>query len=257
MRADKERGVPRRNAPVTNPSTTPVDLRTRAIIGIAYWLLRMLGATWRVRVHGRSALLARQPDDPRVVLTLWHGQMLPILWSHRQPTASMISEHKDGEIIARVLGRLGFSAIRGSTSRGGARALLEAVRVLKSSDVAVTPDGPRGPRHTFAPGALAIASRAGAYIVPIVAFVDRKWQLKSWDAFEIPKAFARVTISYGTPMRVDDVALRQVVASTSAFASRMQAELDRATRLARGFTPEPITPKVDYEDVTPVETATR
>ena len=252
-----ERDVPRRNAPVKIPSTTPLDIRTRAMIGVAYWLLRILGATWRVRVHGRSALLARQPDDPRVVLTLWHGQMLPILWCHRQPTASMISEHKDGEIIARILGRLGFSAIRGSTSRGGARALLEAVRVLKSSDVAVTPDGPRGPQHAFAPGALAIASRAGSPIVPIVASVDRKWQLKSWDAFEIPKPFSRITISYGTPVRVDDVAMRQVVASTSAFASRMHAELDRVTRLANGLTPEPIPSTVDFAAPTPVATATR
>lgn len=251
-----ERGVPRRNARVNIPSTTPLDLRTRAIIAVAYWLLRILGATWRVRVHGRAALLARHPDAPRVVLTLWHGQMLPIIWSHRQPTASMISEHKDGEIIAHVLGRLGFSAIRGSTSRGGARALLEAVRVLKTSDVAVTPDGPRGPRHIFAPGALAIATRAEAYIVPIVASVDRKWQLKSWDAFEIPKPFARVTISYGTPARVDNVAMRRVAASTSAFAARMQAELERVTQLANGLAPAPISSTVDYADATPVETAT-
>ncbi len=235
--------VPRRNPPVTVPRGVQLDLRTRIIVRLGYWLLRLLGATWRVRVHGRSALLARTPQDARVVVTLWHGQLLPILWAHRQPTASMVSEHKDGEIIAQVLARFGFAAIRGSSSRGGARALLEAVRVLNSSaDVAITPDGPRGPRHTFAPGALAVAARAGVAIVPIVAYVDRMWRLNSWDEFEIPKPFARVTIVYGTPVRVDAADLRMLTSHTSIFAARMMEETERALQIARGHAPLPIAP---------------
>ena len=153
MIEQRERNVPTRNAPIPPPTNDSLDLRTRVAIRLGTWLLRLLGATWHLRVYGRQQLLDRSAAEQRVVVTLWHGQMLPIVWAHRQPTAVMISEHRDGEIIARIIGQLGFSAIRGSTSRGGARVLLEAVQVLRSgTDIAITPDGPRGPRHSFAPG---------------------------------------------------------------------------------------------------------
>lgn len=202
-------------------------------IRLGTWLLYALGATWRVTVHGRQALLDRAPDAPRVVLTLWHGQMLPILWAHRQPTGVMISEHKDGEIIARIVGTFGFFGVRGSSSRGGTRALLEAVQVLKrGADMAITPDGPRGPRYSFAPGALALAHRAGAPVVSLVAHVDRKWQLSSWDGFEIPMPFARVTIEYGEPVMLDDPDVRAAAARTEEFAQRMRGALERVEALA-------------------------
>ncbi len=241
MIGQRERNVPARNASIPLPTNDSLDLRTRAVIRLGTWLLHLLGATWRVRVYGRQALLDRNASDPRVVVTLWHGQMLPIVWAHRQPTAVMISEHRDGEVIARIIGQLGFSAIRGSTSRGGARALLEAVQVLKSgTDIAITPDGPRGPRHSFAPGALLLGFRAGASLIPIVAHVDRKWQLKSWDGFEIPKPFARVTIVYGTPVSIDADSARVVAERSGLFAERMLAELERARELAAGTWREPI-----------------
>ena len=245
MIEQRERNVPARNAPVPPPTNDSLDLRTRAAIRLGTWLLRLLGASWRVRVYGRQALLDRNASDPRVVVTLWHGQMLPALWAHRQPTAAMISEHRDGEIIARIIGQLGFSAIRGSTSRGGARALLEAVQVLKSgTDIAITPDGPRGPRYSFAPGALLLGFRAGASLIPIVAHVDRKWRLKSWDSFEIPKPFARVTIVYGTPVPIEAASARVVAEQSDSFAERMMAELERAGVLAQGLWREPIAPLV-------------
>lgn len=235
MTSERERNVPARNAPILQRPAQPLDWRTRVAIRMVGWLLDALGATWRLRVHGREALLARDTDAPRVVYTLWHGQMLPIIYAHRQPTAVMISEHRDGEILAQILGRLGFSAIRGSTSRGGARALLEAVHVFKTGvDVAITPDGPRGPRHSYAPGALVVASRAGAAIVPIVAHADRTWRLRSWDQFEIPKPFARVTIAYGTPVHVDGVDARGAAERAYEFAQRLHEELTHVAQLAAG-----------------------
>lgn len=209
---------------MTGQATSSLDLRTRVLIRLGGWCLRLLGATWRVRVHGRDALLARAPSDARVVHVLWHGQMLPILSAHRQWTGVLISEHRDGEIIAQIVSRFGFFGIRGSTTRGGARALLECVQALKTgADVAITPDGPRGPRHSFAPGALVVAFRAGASIVPIVAHVSRKWTLRSWDAFEIPKPFARVTIVYGDPVKVDAADVREASLQTERFAALMGA----------------------------------
>jgi hypothetical protein len=202
-------------------------------IALGSWLLHALGATWRVTVHGRQALLDRAPEAARVVLVLWHGQMLPLLWAHRQPTGVMISEHRDGEIIARIVERFGFFGVRGSSSRGGVRALLEGVQVLKrGADMAITPDGPRGPRHSFAPGALVLAHRAGVAVVSLVAHVDRKWQLRSWDGFEIPKPFARITIEYGEPVVLGDVDARAVAARTDEFAQRMREAVARVASRA-------------------------
>ena len=177
-------------------------------------------------MQGRDDLLRRAAGDARVVLTLWHGQMLPILWAHRQPTGVMISEHRDGEIIASLVARFGFFAIRGSSSRGGTRALLAAVQALREgADVAITPDGPRGPRRSFAPGALVVAFRAAVNIVPIVAHVDRAWTFSTWDAFELPKPFARVTILYGAPRAVIAENVRELSLRTSQFAEMMADDL--------------------------------
>lgn len=177
--------------------------------------------------------MQRERGDPRVVFTLWHGQMLPILWAHRQPTGVLISEHRDGEIIAQIIRRFGFFGIRGSSSRGGARALLECVQVLRAgADVAITPDGPRGPRHSFAPGALVVAYRAGAQHVSIVSQADRVWRLRSWDGFEIPKPFARVTVVYGAPRAVVGADVREVSERTSEFAAAMEEATERARLLS-------------------------
>ncbi len=216
---------------MTSPAT--LDWRTRVVITLGSWLIHALGTTWRVQVHGRQALLARAPEASRVVFTLWHGQLLPLLWAHRQPTAAMISEHKDGDILARLVETFGFFSVRGSSSRGGTRVLLEAVQVLKrGADIAITPDGPRGPRYSFAPGALVLAHRASAPVVSMVAHVDRKWQLRSWDGFEIPKPFARVTIEYGEPVTLDDPDVRTAAARTEEFAQRMREALARVEVLA-------------------------
>jgi lysophospholipid acyltransferase (LPLAT)-like uncharacterized protein len=210
-----------------------LDLRTRVAIRAGSLALKALGATWRVRLHGWEAYRARHEAGERVVLVLWHGQMLVCAHAHRIPIAVMISEHRDGEIIAQVLRLLGHSAVRGSSSRGGARALLEAARTMANgSDVAITPDGPRGPRHSFAPGALALAFRANAPLVSLVAHADRAWRLRSWDGFEIPKPFARITVCYSAPRHVEAADVRDASAQTERFAALMRADLGRAASIA-------------------------
>lgn len=218
------------------PQRTPLhlDWRTRAAIVLGGLVLRLLGWTWRVRVYGREWLEARRPGEQRVVYTLWHGQMLPLLWAHNVRTGVIISEHKDGEIIARIVALFGNFGVRGSSSRGGTRALLESVKVVRQgTDMAFTPDGPRGPRHSFAPGALLLAHRAEVPVVTITGHVDRKWQLRSWDGFEIPKPFARVTVLYGEPRRVEDADIRAAAERTGEFAEYMRQDLERAAALAR------------------------
>lgn len=178
--------------------------------------------------------MARERQRDSVVYVLWHGQMLPVLWKHHPRTGVLVSEHTDGEVITRVLERFGMFGVRGSSSRGGTRALLEAVQVVRSGlDMAFTPDGPRGPRHSFAPGALILAHRAGVPLVSIVAHVDRKWSFKSWDRFELPKPFARITVLYDAPVRFADADVRAAAARADEFIARMHDASARVDALAR------------------------
>ncbi len=178
----------------------------RWIVRGGVFVLRALAGTWRMPEYNVEALRAARRDH-RVIFALWHGELLPLLWHHRgQHIAIVISEHKDGEIIARIAHALGYHTVRGSTTRGGGRALIGLIRAIGDGyDGAVTPDGPRGPRHVFAPGTAVAAQRSGALIVPIRAKPSRAWRLKSWDQFVIPKPFARVEVHYGviTPVVAD------------------------------------------------------
>ena len=149
--------------------------------------------------------------------------MLPLLVEHGRPSTVLISEHRDGEIITRVISHFNLRAVRGSTSRGAARALLEMVQAMREGgDVAITPDGPRGPWRTFAPGALIVAQRSGTAVVPLGCHVSRVWRLKTWDRFEIPKPFARIAVVYGAPVRVQATSSRGAAEETERFRSLME-----------------------------------
>ncbi len=167
--------------------------------------MRLLAGTWRVRTEHeerwRSLYEAKRPH----VFLLWHEVLLPLLWHHRrQGIAIVVSENRDGQYLADFALKLGYRAVRGSSSRGAARALLGAVRELRAGGaVAFTPDGPRGPRRELKPGVVAAAQRGGGVIVPIHARADRGWRLDSWDRFLIPKPAARVTVVYGRPFEVE------------------------------------------------------
>lgn len=209
-------------------SDLPLKIRAGLLAGGG--VIRALAATWRYRVVDGDRLTSLRAARTPIVFTLWHGQMLPLLWHHRnEGVAVLVSEHKDGEVIARVLQLMGYNLIRGSTSRGAGRALLGLVRTLRAgNDVAVTPDGPRGPRHEFAPGAAIAANRAGAPVLPTVAHVDRYWQLRTWDAFIIPKPFARITVAYGEPSLVEANTPREAADASARLQGLMDATYRRA-----------------------------
>jgi hypothetical protein len=169
------------------------------------WLLRMLGWTWRIRVtHDDALRLARAQGRP-IIFVLWHGELLPLLYQHRRENVSvLISEHGDGEIVARIAAGLGYGTVRGSTSRGAARALLESARAISDGhDLAITPDGPRGPAKSFAAGPAIVAQRTGARVIGVAAVAHPAWRLKSWDRFMVPAPFARVHIAYSETVSVD------------------------------------------------------
>lgn len=238
------RAMARRDAG-TRTSTPAADRRLRWLVRGGTQLLRTLARTWRV------SLVAREPVDEcraarePIVFSFWHGDLLPLLWVHRDEGVHvLISEHRDGEAIARVSEAHGFRTLRGSTTRGAGRALLGLVRVLRDGgDVAITPDGPRGPARTFAPGALIAAQRADAPIVAVGVHVDRSWRLRSWDRFQIPKPFARITVAYAPPTRVAATTVREAAGEGMRFqalhelAANAAAESAAAAAAAPGRQP--------------------
>jgi lysophospholipid acyltransferase (LPLAT)-like uncharacterized protein len=197
-----------------------------AIAGIG---VRVLARTWRVReVRYGSVDIVRQHDRP-VIFCLWHCELLCHMWNFRKlGIVVLISEHGDGEIASRAAESMGYRTIRGSSRRGAERALLALAREVEGgAHVAVTPDGPRGPAESFAPGALIAAQRSGAPIVLLRAVADRAWRLRSWDRFIIPKPFARVTIYVGEPVPVIAASLREAASQAPRFQVLMR-ELPRA-----------------------------
>lgn len=167
-------------------------------------VLRALASSWRIRLlHEERWRQLSNAKRPHVFL-LWHEVLLPLLWQHRrQDIAIVVSGAREGRYLSDFATSLGYRSLYGSSTRGGARALLAAVRELQAGHaVAFTPDGPRGPRRALKPGVVAAAQRGGVPIVPIHAEADRAWRLHSWDRFMIPQPLARVWITYGRPFEV-------------------------------------------------------
>jgi lysophospholipid acyltransferase (LPLAT)-like uncharacterized protein len=207
------------------------ERRTARIVSAGIWLIRLLAWTWRYRIRDDDDVRRFRAAKRPIIFALWHGQMLPLLYWHRDEGVTvLISEHGDGEIIARIARHFGFRTIRGSTSRGAARALLELVREVQSgSELAITPDGPRGPAKTFAPGTVIVAQRSGAPIVPAVVHVPFSWRLGSWDRFIVPKPFARITVAYGDAIEIDAASAREAAGSAERVRAAMLAAEQRAS----------------------------
>jgi lysophospholipid acyltransferase (LPLAT)-like uncharacterized protein len=213
----------------SGPSLTRLQ---RVAVLLGPLILRALYGTWRVReINGDGWRTLRRNGQP-FVFALWHGQLLPLVVRHRdQPVRILISEHRDGELIARVAHGLGFGTIRGSTTRGAARALLAMCEALVDGwEIAVTPDGPRGPARRFAAGAIVAAHRAHAPIVPIGVAASRAWRLRSWDGFMIPKPFAKLTLVYGNPIYVEAPDARAAAEQTGMFEAAMNDAVAGAER---------------------------
>ncbi len=162
------------------------------------------------------------------VLLCWHEALLPVMWHHRgRGIAAVISQARDGEYLAGFARSLGYRLIRGSSSRGGRRALTEAIRALRAGvPVGLTPDGPRGPARVAKPGAFLAAARAAAILVPVHAVARPATRAGSWDRFLLPWPAARVRLAYG---EVIDAAL---LPDPAEIAARTAGALDEAMRLA-------------------------
>jgi lysophospholipid acyltransferase (LPLAT)-like uncharacterized protein len=174
--------------------------QARTVRTVGQPLLGALAATWRFRPQPSADAAAVIEGRRACVVVCWHEEILPLLWHHRdRGIGILVSGARDGQYLADLAGALGYSLVRGSSSRGGARALLSAVRTLvEGTSVTFTPDGPRGPRQSFRPGAALAAQRAGVPILPVRATASRAWRLRSWDRMMIPKPAARIEVRYGS-----------------------------------------------------------
>lgn len=198
---------------------------------LASGIVRLLASTWRLEIVGEAQVSELRDAGVPIVFTVWHAFLLPPLWHRRgEGITLLISDHNDGGYVARAAVRWGYKVVRGSSTRGAVKGSLGIVRALRSGgDVAITPDGPTGPPRMAKLGAVAVAARAGAAIVPVGAGASSWWQLGSWDGFSIPRPFARVRLIYGRSLRLEQ---RSEPLEEAGLVGVLGQELEAATEVA-------------------------
>ena len=200
------------------------------------WLfVLLLGKTLRIEVKGEETVERLHKKGERVIYAFWHGRtFLPAYHLRNQGIYALVSRHRDGEYLARILHHLGGRTIRGSTSRGGARALLLAIRKLKDGfDGALTPDGPRGPIYKAKPGVIRLAQKTQMPIIPLSSNAQRKKvYLNNWSKFILPRFFSRGIIIYGEPIRVPVKASQETIREKT---EELEKALNRLTEEADNY----------------------
>jgi lysophospholipid acyltransferase (LPLAT)-like uncharacterized protein len=208
--------------------TMSARLRIASYLGAL--LIRIIGCTWRFRVIGGEHFDEVQRLARGAIFIFWHGRMLPLSYGYRNRSIHVLaSEHRDGELMGQIIRRLGFGHVRGSSTRGGARAIRElADKLDEGFDLGITVDGPKGPRYEVKPGPFEIAKISGAPVVPVTTGSKRHWVFRSWDAFELPKPFTRVFVRFATPVVVPPDAGPEELESTRAEVERVLREITDA-----------------------------
>lgn len=201
------------------------------------WVLPLLVKTWRVETDFPADWLARAQQGERVILVFWHNRQIGFLRlvSMLQPTAVLVSRHGDGEIITRIMARFGVDAVRGSSTRGGTAALRQMLATTRKSNIAITPDGPVGPRYEVKDGVISLAALSGLPIFWVCWSADRVWVFRSWDRFMLPKPFARLRFHATGPIALDKSQKDdELAAARQELQDRMReqaAALDTAAKL--------------------------
>lgn len=177
------------------------EKKARLVAVAGSWIVRALIATMRFRIVDRVGFFSGSAAPP-LLWAFWHNRLfiIPSLYRHLcgdRPGAALTSASKDGEFVAAFLEQFGIRPIRGSSSRGGARALVEMKRAIEGGTfVGITPDGPRGPRYSLNPGVVKLAQITGRGFMPVHIRYARFWQLKTWDGFMIPRPFTTAHVTF-------------------------------------------------------------
>lgn len=194
--------------------------------------IRSIGATIRWQVSGEEHLDAVVKNGRIPIYCLWHDRIFGGTYFLRDRGIVVItSQSRDGEYIARFLRRMGFGAIRGSSTRGGVRALVEMIKWMRRGlPMAFTVDGPKGPRYSAKMGAVMLAKKTGNPMLPFIVECERYWTIGSWDRLQIPKPFTRAKFLVGTPIDVPANASDEVLESKR---NELQAALDALVETGR------------------------
>ncbi len=177
------------------------ERKAQILANVGSWVMRALIATLRIRFEDPAGVCTL-PEKRPIIWAFWHNRLflIPYIFERHfrgQPGTALTSASKDGAILAAFIAKFGIGSIRGSSSRRGARALVELRRSVEAGvTIAMTPDGPRGPRYRLGPGIVKLAQITGTPITPVHVSYSRYWQLKSWDAFMIPKPFSKATVIF-------------------------------------------------------------
>src|SRR5262245_4372054 len=212
--------------------------RQRLVIraaGLVFWMLiALIGSTIRWAAVDITPMAEIKRAGKRFVGAFWHNRVFLATWCSRgQGIVVMTSQSFDGEYIARFIQRLGYGAARGSSRRGGPRALRELTVCLRHGmDAAFTIDGPTGPRYVAKAGAVQLAALTGAAILPFASAAERYWEVNNWDRFQIPKPWSRAVLFMGRPIYVERDAGAEAMARAQ---NELQAVLDELRDRADGF----------------------
>ncbi|HEY3568978.1 MAG TPA: lysophospholipid acyltransferase family protein [Thermoanaerobaculia bacterium] len=198
---------------------------------LAAGFIRCLRATVRLRFHGEERIREWERTGTHFILAFWHRHLLLMPYAYKGRRISvLVSQSKDGELIARTVARLGIDSSRGSSSRGGIAGMRSLLRKAGEGwDIAFTPDGPRGPLREVQPGVILAAASTGLPIVPVAIAASRAKLLRSWDRFLVPLPFAKVHIVYGEPLTVERRG------DLGQAAAELKRRLDGAERAAEGW----------------------
>jgi lysophospholipid acyltransferase (LPLAT)-like uncharacterized protein len=202
----------------------------RALSFILACVVRLWIGTLRYRYHyfGPNVDPHQRGLRDRYIYAFWHENMLLPAYHYARPDIYvLISQHADGQLIAEVCNRLGFQTVRGSTTRGGADAVRQMLRI--SAHLAITPDGPRGPRRKIQQGLTYLAARTGLPIVPVGIAFRRPWRMRSWDRFALPKPWSLAMCITDDPIEIPADADRALLAE---YTDRVESELQRLTGIA-------------------------
>lgn len=201
---------------------------------LAAGVIRGLRASVRLRHHGDGPVRQWEARGEHFILAFWHRHLLLMPYAYRGRRISvLVSQSRDGELIARTVARLGIDSSRGSSSRGGAAGMRSLLRkAAEGWDLAFTPDGPRGPAGEVQPGVILAAAATGLPVQPVAVGASRAKRLRSWDRFLVPLPFASVHFVYGEPLRVERRG--DPAAAAAELKRRLDGAEAEAERLAAG-----------------------
>ncbi|MDE7315870.1 MAG: lysophospholipid acyltransferase family protein [Mucispirillum sp.] len=209
-----------------------MKLSRRIGYAVTYYIGTALLKTWKIKNINKEAYDKSRKEGRRPVLVLWHDSLLPLSFSHyKDSLATIASDSKDGDLIAYILEKWGYKLARGSSTRGGIKAVMKLVKLCKTHNIAaaITVDGPKGPRHEVKSGAVFIAKCLDNEIYAVTLKTDSFIRFNSWDKFIFPKPFAKVEVWYSDAFYVsedkDEAALKEDTGRLQKFMMQRTSEV--------------------------------